>query len=201
MLPVRGRMACGFSLLELLVTLALMIIMFVMLYGRGSASNQQKQKQTCQKNLRTLFMALEVYANDHDGEFPVRAGAKTSEEPLSLLVPKYTSATEPFICPGSSDSKLPEGESFEKRRISYAYYMGRRLSDSAEVLLSDAQINTESKIAGQQVFSKDGKKPGSNHHKYGGNFLFGDGHAEMSKAMARFSLVLTQGVVLLNPKL
>ncbi len=198
--PAAGRADRGFSLLEMLITMALILIMFVMLYGHGSGSYQRQQKLACQKNLQAIHTALEIYANDHDGSFPVLPDAKTSEPALSLLVPRYTSATAPFICPGSKEGRLPEGEPFAERRISYAYYMGRRLSDRAEVLLSDAQINDLPKLKGQQVFSRDGKKPGSNHHKFGGNFLFGDGHAEISPPLAPFSLVLTQGVVLLNPK-
>ena len=45
----------------------------------------------------------------------------------------------------------------------------------------------------------DGKPPGNNHHQYGGNFLFCDGRTESGPATAPFSLVFTQGVVLLNP--
>ena len=190
----------GFSLLEMLITIALIFVLFVMMYGSGSRSYQTRQKLACQKNLQTLFVALQIYANDHDGAFPVRSGAQVAEEPLSLLVPRYTSLTEPFICPGSKDARLPEGESFEKRRISYAYYMGRRAADSAELLMTDRQIDSQPKIRGQPMFSTDGKAPGNNHHKYGGNLLFGDGHLEISPAAAPISQVLTQGVVLLNPR-
>jgi prepilin-type processing-associated H-X9-DG protein len=143
---------------------------------------------------------LQIYASDHDGWFPRATNAQTSEAPLSQLVPRYTSVTEPFICPGSKDERLPEGEPFERRKISYAYYMGRRATDTNEVLMSDAQVNTEPKIQGQPVFSSNGQKPGNNHHQYGGNLLFTDGHVTMSGAKAPFSIVLTQGVVLLNPK-
>ena len=190
----------AFSLLELLITTALILIMFVMLYGHSSSTHQRRQKQACQQNLQTIYVALQIYANDEDGSFPAKTNAQTSEEPLSLLVPRYTSVTEHFICPGSKDSRLPEGEPFEKRKISYAYYMGRHASDAAEVLMSDAQVNTQPKIQGQPVFSLDGKKPGNNHHRYGGNFLFCDGRMEMSRAKAPFSLLVTQGVVLLNPR-
>jgi prepilin-type processing-associated H-X9-DG protein len=105
-----------------------------------------------------------------------------------------------FICPGSKDSPLPAGESFLKRKISYAYYMGRGSNDAAQVLLSDAQVNTNAKAAGQPAFSLTGKAPGNNHHKYGGNFLFGDGHMERTPPVVPFALGLTSGVVLLNPK-
>jgi len=190
----------AFSLIELLITMALIIFMFVMLYSPRSQSHQRKQKLACQKNLQTIYMALQIYANDSNGAFPARAGAQTSEAALSLLVPRYTSVTESFICPGSRDAKLPEGEPFEKRKISYAYYSERRMADTNEVLMTDAQVNALPKTQGQPIFSSDGKKPGNNHNKYGGNFLFCDGNVQMSSAAAPFSLVPTPGVVLLNPR-
>jgi prepilin-type processing-associated H-X9-DG protein len=78
--------------------------------------------------------------------------------------------------------------------------MGRQAADAQEALMSDKQLDTQPKNAGQYVFSSTGKPPGNNHHKYGGNFLFCDGRLELTPARAPFSLVLTQGVVLLNPK-
>jgi prepilin-type N-terminal cleavage/methylation domain-containing protein len=190
----------AFTLIEMLITMALILIMFVMLYGKSSRRFQHEQKQACQQNLQNIYVALQLYANDTDGLFPIRKEAKTSEQALSLLLPKYTTVTAPFICPGTKESPLPEGESFEKRRISYSYYMGRRASDSTEPLMSDAQINDEPKIRAKQVFSSDGKKPGNNHHKYGGNIMNCDGNVEMIGTKAPSSLTLTQGVVLLNPK-
>jgi type II secretory pathway pseudopilin PulG len=194
---VAGR---AFSLVELLITMALIIILFVMMFGFSSRSHQQQQKTVCQKNLQTIHVALEIFANEHEGAFPVKADAATSEAALALLVPKYTAATQPFICPGSKDSSIPEGESFEKRRISYSYYMGLPASSSAEILMTDQQIDTRPKIKGQPVFSLNGKRPGNNHHRYGGNLLYADGRAEGIAAIAPFSLVPTQGVVLLNPR-
>jgi type II secretory pathway pseudopilin PulG len=190
----------AFSLLEMLITLALMIIMLVMFYGFGSRSHQQQQKKACQKNLQKIFVALDIFANEHDGTFPVLPGAETAEGPLALLVPQYSADTSIFICPGSKDAPLPSGESFTRRRISYAYYMGRRSGGATEALMTDRQINTQPKQVGEAVFSTTGKPPGNNHHKYGGNYLFEDGHLEISGTTTPFSLVWTQGVTLLNPK-
>jgi hypothetical protein len=50
------------------------------------------------------------------------------------------------------------------------------------------------------VFSLDGKPPGNNHHKYGGNFLLADGSVQNSGPQLTFSLAGQAGVVLLNPK-
>ncbi len=190
----------AFSLIELLVVLALMIILTTMMWGFGSESRQHAAQRACRQNLEKIYVALQIYANDFSGRLPADNNALTSEEPLSLLVPRYTVDTSIFICPGGKDSTLPSGISFTNRKISYAYYMGQRLGNAQQPLMSDQQINTASKQNGDQVFSRNGKPPGNNHHKYGGNFLFGDGHAEFTPPQLSFSLVTTQGVVLLNPK-
>ncbi len=119
---------------------------------------------------------------------------------LNQLVPKYTADTSIFICPGGRDSEIPSGEPLQNYKISYAYYMGRRLDTPEKVLLSDRQVNTAAKSTGDQVFSLDGKSPGNNHHRFGGNFLMGDGSVQDSKAQLTFPLPIEPGIVLLNPK-
>jgi len=192
--------AGGFSLIELLIVPALILVMIVMMRGSGSRSRQERDKAACEQNLHRDYLALEIFANEHDGLFPVVTSAKTSEEPLSLLVPKYTVATESFICPGGKDPELPEGEPFARRRISYAYYMGLRATDAGEPLMSDRQINTGFRQRGTPLFSTTGQAPGNNHHKYGGNVLFVGGDVKSSRANSEFSLSPTQTVILLNPK-
>lgn len=190
----------GFSLVELVIVLALLIILTTMMWGFASESHQHKAQQACRQNLEKIYVALQIYANDFPGRLPETTNARTSEQPLSLLVPRYTTDTSIFICPGSKDSPLPSGVSFAKRRISYAYYMGQRLGDGQQPLMSDEQVNTLPKQAGELTFSATGKPPGNNHYKYGGNFLFCDGHVELSPPRLSFSFVMSNGVVLLNPK-
>jgi prepilin-type N-terminal cleavage/methylation domain-containing protein/prepilin-type processing-associated H-X9-DG protein len=190
----------GFSLIELLITLALLSVMSVMLYGFGSKSHQRSQQKLCADNLQKIYLALQIYANDFKGSLPGATNAATSEAVLGELVPKYTADTSIFICPGGRDSEIPQGEPLRDQKISYAYFMGRRIDAPQTPLMSDRQVDTESKRAGELVFSPDGKPPGNNHHKYGGNFLFCDGSVEFSPPVLSFSLALPPGVVLLNPK-
>ncbi len=191
----------GFSLIEMLVVIVILVILFTLYWGSTTGSNrQQKLQANCRDNLQKLYLALQIYANDHSSKFPETAGARTSEQPLDLLVPRYTVDTSLFICPGSGDAPLPSGESLLKSKISYAYYMGRSGSDAGSVLMSDRQVDDRPKIAGQTLFSLSGEPPGNNHGKFGGCLLFGDGHCDTSPAQARFPIPLPQGVVLLNPK-
>ena len=76
----------------------------------------------------------------------------------------------------------------------------RLMSGALLVLMSDRQVDTSAKVAGEYVFSKNGKAPGNNHNKFGGNFLMDDGSVQPSKALLTFSIPLEPGMVLLNPK-
>lgn len=189
----------GFSLIELLVVVVILIILMTLYWGSGSTSRERKTLAACQNNLQKMFMALQIYANDSSGKFPAVAGARTSEDGLGLLVPRYTVETTSFICPGTKDPPLPSSDPFRTARISYAYYMGRT-AETTEPLMSDRQVNGQQKGAGQFVFSSNGDPPGNNHGKMGGNFLFCDGRAVSSPARAGFPLALPPGVVLLNPR-
>jgi prepilin-type processing-associated H-X9-DG protein len=190
----------GFSFIELLAVAAILLLLFTLYWGSSTSDNQRRQAQKdCQTNLQKIYMAMDIYANEHAGKFPELAGARTSEEALDALVPHYTVDTAVFICPGTKDPPLPAGQSFREHKISYSYYMGRRAADSQQVLMSDEQVDSQSKAPGEYAFSSTGKPPGNNHGKLGGNFLFCDGRADPSPSRVPFSMVLTQGVVLLNP--
>ena len=195
------RAARGFSLVELLCVLVILIILSTMLNSRLSGSRRRTAQELCRKNLQTIYLALTIYANDNRGGFPFLNAAAGSAGPLSLLLPRSTTETAMFICPGSSDKPLPEGESFAQRRISYAYYMGRNTNNSAaEIILSDWQVNTLPKTKGRPLFSPDGKMPGNNHDKDGGNLLLGNGGVITSGPAAARDLPVPPGVTLLNPQ-
>ncbi|MBU6410193.1 MAG: type II secretion system GspH family protein [Verrucomicrobia bacterium] len=201
MMPFRfARPAAdGFSLVELLVVMALLAVLSVMMYSFGSFTRQRSAMERCSDNLQKIFLAQRIYSMDY-GKFPVAAGARTSEQALDKLVPRYTSDTTIFICPGGRDNPIPSGAALDKYKISYAYYMGRATNSPAEPLMSDRQVNTASKPAGRRVFSLTGKPPGNNHYKYGGNVLFCDGSVRSTPPLAEFSLAFSNGIVLLNPK-
>jgi len=191
----------GFSLLELLIVMALIIVLFTLYWSGGSRSYQTKQLANCEKNLQNIYVALKTYAIDNNSRLPVLANSTTSEPVLSQLIPRYTTGTEFFICPGCKDSALPEAQPFAERKISYAYYMGRKIEDGpGEPLMSDRQVDANPKLLGQTLFSADGKKPGNNHNKYGGNIMFCDGNVQTSPASSAFNLTNAPNVVLLNPK-
>ena len=191
----------GFSMIELLAVAAILLLVFVLYWGPTTSRNREREAQKdCQTHLQKIYMAMDIYANDHGRSFPILTGAVTSAEALDALVPRYTVDTAVFVCPGSKDRPLSAGESFREHKISYAYYMGRRAAEAQQVLMSDQQVDTRGKAAGEYAFSGTGKPPGNNHDKRGGNLLFCDGRTEATPPCLPFPLMLTQGVVLLNPR-
>jgi prepilin-type processing-associated H-X9-DG protein len=189
-------------MIELLAVAAILLIGgFLVLRSLGGTSDaQRKKKAECELNLQKIHIALQVFANAHAGCYPSNAAAVTSEDVLDLLVPKYTVDTSVFVCPASQDRPLASAESLKGQKISYAYYMGQRQSDASGLLMSDRQIDTKPRPAGQYAFSTTGKPPGNNHKKFGGNFLFCDGHVQSTAASVPFALDIPGGIVLLNPK-
>ncbi len=182
-----------------MVVLALLLILTVMGTSRFSSSARRKELAACQSNLEKIYLAMSIYRSD-TGAYPFLKGAAAPAAPLSLLIPKSTTVTEIFICPGSSDKALAEGERFPDRRISYAYYMGWATNDDpGEIVLTDWQIDNAPKRKGQHVFSPDGKKPGNNHYTDGGNLLTLGGQVSACGAKASRDLMFPPTVTLLNP--
>ncbi len=182
------------------MTLALLILLVVMWHGFGSRSNQMRQLKACEKNLLHLYMALDLYARDHDGRYPTVTNARTSEDALALLVPQYTVATDQFVCPGSKDSPVPSAATLARERISYLYLMGRRQGETGAVLMSDRWVDLLPKTKGAIVFSTNGAAPGNNHHQYGGNFLLVDGEVRSSGPKAPFAIDWSSDVIPLSPR-
>jgi prepilin-type processing-associated H-X9-DG protein len=190
----------GFMAIELLAVLAIILVLFCLYWGGPLTSGSRSKYAACAKNLEFIHTAMATYAMDNNDRFPFVTKAETSDAPLTLLIPKYTTQTASFICPASGDRKLAEGESFAKKRISYAYVMGlTRTNEPLQFIMSDEQIDTKAKAAGARVFSADGKSIGNNHGTDGGNLLFVDGSVQQIAAQSPSALGL-QGGTLLNPK-
>lgn len=210
-LPGRGRDAetsrprldsarGGFSLVELLAVALIIGILVAVASNPNRAGRQRSLKAACAKKLQTLYVSLQVYARDHADQFPAAAGARSSEEAWNVLVPAYAADPSVFICPGSKDSVPAADKPLTSGRISYAYYMGRGLTDPQRALASDRQVDNLARTPGQPAFSTTGRPPGNNHRGFGGNFLFCDGSVETTAAAPPFALPLTGSEVLLNPR-
>ncbi|MDB6129535.1 MAG: hypothetical protein JWM04_642 [Verrucomicrobiales bacterium] len=194
----RTRKNTGFSLIELLITMVLLIVLVVIANSRSGRSFQQEKLAICNRNLQSMYVAFSLYKNEKS-TYPQLAGAQTSEPVLSQLVPKYTTMTEYFICPGTKAAPLPQGKPFAGQVIDYACYTGWSGNNTVP-LATDRQVNSNPKRSAELIFSLDGKGDGSNHNKFGGNVLMSDGSVFFSPARLKVELWFESPVMLLPPK-
>ena len=94
----------AFTLIELLVVVAIIAVLAAMLVPAVGHARNKAGEANCMNNLRQLSMALIMYQDDHDGNYPPW---------LSSLYPEYFGAKETFICKSDrslgTDGSKPDG--------------------------------------------------------------------------------------------
>ncbi len=119
------------------------------------AAEEQREKargDACKNNLKTLMLAVRMWASDHDGEFA---------EKLSDLYPDYVDSVKLFTCPSARGAKITKKEEIDSK-TSYIYVTGLTEAGPA-----DAVVLYENP---------------SNHDGEGGHVAFADGHVEWLRA-------------------
>jgi prepilin-type N-terminal cleavage/methylation domain-containing protein/prepilin-type processing-associated H-X9-DG protein len=178
-MPVQfGRRQAGFTYIELLVTMVIVVALYAVVLGPSEAAKRRKEMAQCAENLRKLHLTLGLYATEHDGAFPNVRGARRTEDALRILAPQYTTDATFLACPVKSGG--------------YSYVMGLK-KDAGDALLAADRLGGVKFRQGSALFAGDG-----NHGDSGGNLLFVDGHLETGGIAPR-DLTLPSGTVLLRP--
>ncbi len=68
----QGRLPRGFTLVELLVVISIIMILMSMLMPSLARAKAKAQQIKCVSNMRQLGMAASMYAADYNGEYPAR---------------------------------------------------------------------------------------------------------------------------------
>jgi prepilin-type N-terminal cleavage/methylation domain-containing protein len=96
----------GFTLLELLVVLGVIVVLIAIQLPVLAAGKSQSKIGMCANNVRQIALACQIYANDNSGRLPVMSGWSSWAWDLSpsaadgLL--KSGAQTNTFYCPGTA---------------------------------------------------------------------------------------------------
>ncbi|MGC4016257.1 MAG: type II secretion system protein [Luteolibacter sp.] len=106
----------GFTLVELLVTITIIIVLAslsVPLVRRGIAKSRQA---ACMGKLRNIGVALESYLQDHNRKMPELAAARSSKDEevkvLETELEPYLPAKDSFQCPADAKEFKKTGSSY-----------------------------------------------------------------------------------------
>lgn len=132
--------APGFTLIELLVVMAIIALLAGLLLPALSSAKQRALRTGCVSNLRQVYLAMAMYAQDHDDSMPVKYEVKkTALKPediakgkelqtltngIHILLAEYVGGSgQPpsrvFRCPADAGDATDSTPVFERRGTSY----------------------------------------------------------------------------------
>ncbi len=102
MIALRRRESSGFTLIELLVAIAIIAILAAILFPVFASAKIAAKKTQCMSNMRQIGLALTLYADDYDGEFPTSSHTSPTDSSgswINQLKPYTGKVDEIRICP------------------------------------------------------------------------------------------------------
>ena len=180
----RPRRRMGFTLVELLVVIGIIVVLIGILMPAISRAREKANRTKCLANLRTLGQAMVMYANNSKGWLPnlnPRDDANDYAATNAVLVAlnrDYVREPAAFHCPSdrdpvpsdivTADYTLPDSA-----RVSYDFYSVWWMAKHGPKVtgIKEAPIAWDLD-GGRDLIRRQ------NHGRTGGNVVFNDGHAE-----------------------
>jgi prepilin-type N-terminal cleavage/methylation domain-containing protein/prepilin-type processing-associated H-X9-DG protein len=113
--PVRS---CGFTLIELLVVIGIIGILTAMLLPALATAKEKARQISCINNLKQLRLAISMYADENDGQFPPRFAPYWMER----LQPHYENLAI-LRCPSDKPEAAPNGDPNTARYAPRSYVL------------------------------------------------------------------------------
>lgn len=162
-----GLAVTGIALPVILLPLCA-IILAILMPAFGKAKHLV-QRELCSVNMKSLSVAIMVYANDYDGRFP------TAEKWCDLLIEHADVSEMSLRCPVSTESSF-----------SYAYNQnldGLTRENIGPDVVMIFESEPGANLSGGPELVKTNRHPASDRASFGGcNIAFTDGHVEFVNA-------------------
>jgi len=116
--------ACAaFTLVELLVTIAIIGILVAMLIPAGGYAIAEARMVECRNNLRALGQTVLLYAKDHNGSLPVSDVLDGPHPALLAALRQYNVDPQVCYCPSeTAEDRVFSAANAEAGRTGYFYF-------------------------------------------------------------------------------
>jgi prepilin-type N-terminal cleavage/methylation domain-containing protein/prepilin-type processing-associated H-X9-DG protein len=110
----------GFTLIELLVVIAIISILAALLLPSLSHSRQLGIRTKCVNNVRQLFLAARMFADENDGFLPARGMGGADRWPVAFK-PYLSGNSGVYYCPQAEDTPELHADPFSNSRNNTSY--------------------------------------------------------------------------------
>lgn len=146
-------------LLTILVVPLFFFILFSLFAPGGCPAREPAKRVKCNNDLRQIGLAISLYCQDNQGQYPSDVG---------LLIPTEGLSAGVFVCPSSSDTTLPGAATQPATALLAGNY--------CSYVYVGAGMNQSAGAKDVVAFELP-----DNHSREGGNVLWGDAHVSWEK--------------------
>ena len=191
----RFRCRAAFTLIEILVVIAIISILSALLFSVFSRVREKGRATQCQSNLRQLALAVQQYSADN-GTYPSWYNEHQPSNPLpnsypglpwAIRIMPYIKNQDVFQCPSDSYPATSDPMFSYPSKVSgftdYSYNNNLSSLPDSKVTKASEVILFFDNLSGPAYMAQNGPpfpRPAANGdiHNGGANYVFTDGHAK-----------------------